>query len=118
MGQIYMKLAHNVANQKHGKGGVIYGIKTKKAIIWTVSYNSEIGGKPKGLRESRSSKNMDMWGLPPVIYEEERCFYSHFSTKNFTHQVEYSASLEFSITTCMRTPFFWNETQKNKVLEK
>jgi len=118
MGQIYIKLAHNVANQKHGKERVIYGIKTKKAIIWTVYYSSEIGGTLKGLCESRSSKNMDMWGLPPVIFEEERCLYCHFSMKNFTYQVEYSASLEFSIATCMTTPFFWNETQKNKVLEK
>jgi hypothetical protein len=60
---------------------------------------------------------MELWGLPPVIFEE-RCLYSHLGIKNFTHQVEYSASLEFSIATCMRTPFFWDETQKNKVLEK
>jgi hypothetical protein len=32
--------------------------------------------------------------------------------------MEYSASLEDSIATYMRTPFFWDETQKNKVLEK
>jgi len=53
---LYMKLAHNVVNQKHGKGRVIYGIKTKKAIIWTDYYSSEIGGTPQGLWECRSSK--------------------------------------------------------------
>jgi hypothetical protein len=61
---------------------------------------------------------MEMWGLSPVIFEEERCLYSHLGIKNFTHQVKYSASPEFSIATCMRTPFFWDGTQNNKVLEK
>jgi len=94
---------------------ILYNNKAKFSCF---HYSSEIGGTLKDLWESRSSKNMDMWGLPPVIFEEERCLHSHFSMKNFTYQVEYSASFEFSIATCMRTPFFWNETQKNKVLEK
>jgi len=56
MGQIYMKLAHNVAKPETCKGRVIYGIKSNKAIIWTVYYSSEIGGTPKGLCESPSCK--------------------------------------------------------------